>query len=664
MSKINIEGIVRDIKERSTYLSPIIEAICNSIDAIKNGSTGKIEIIVKRDGQQSFVDANNNGSIIAIDVIDNGRGFDQENRDSFDTFRSGLKYKQGGKGFGRFMYLKYFGKVEVESIYKEVDEFKKRTFSFGHGSEIIENEHIETLTENEVQTGTILHLSSVRNASNIDKGLEVIARKLVERLIVFFINPDTPQIVLREEDGSNSIILNKYISPNSSIVQIAHEKIKECSNNCSYDFDLYIFKTYFSNLASKIILTANNREVTETFLHNYVPEFKETLNEITDDKKQKNYTVSAYVVSDYLDEHVSVERDSFNFPKESNLFEDISQNKIEKRVASILKELFSDSINSRFEKKKKEIENYVTEKAPWHKTLLSEINIEDIPVNFSEEEIETKFQKAKFEKERQTTLAIRNIVKAQNEKEGYENFEEQVEEILKSVTDSSKNDLVHYVCTRKKILDLFDNLRKRTESGRPHLEKEIHNLIFPMINDDRTVSYNDHNLWLLDERLVFSKYIASDKTISKDDTKEPDLAIFYNEKMFYRNGDNVITSPITIYEFKRPKRDKYPDDENPIHQVCRYAQKILNGKYEMPDGLEPVCVDKFRTPVYLYIVCDKCKKIDEFASLSGLTVSPDNEGYFGYIKAYNAYIEIISYKKLIEDAKMRNKIFFHKLGIE
>ena len=43
MSKINIERIVRDIKTRSTSLTPIIEAVCNSIEAIgKSIPEGKI----------------------------------------------------------------------------------------------------------------------------------------------------------------------------------------------------------------------------------------------------------------------------------------------------------------------------------------------------------------------------------------------------------------------------------------------------------------------------------------------------------------------------------------------------------------------------------------------------------------------------------------------
>ena len=196
------------------------------------------------------------------------------------------------------------------------------------------------------------------------------------------------------------------------------------------------------------------------------------------------------------------------------------------------------------------------------------------------------------------------------------------------------------------------------------MESEVHNLIFPMIKNDRQVEYDNHNLWLLDERLVFSQYIASDKVISKVEHEEPDLAVFFKERMFYRNGDNIITSPVTIFEFKRPKRTNYPDDENPINQACRYSRKILEGKYEMPEGLEPIKVDKNHTPVYIYIICDIVPKIEEFADQANLTISPDGEGYFGYMSKYNAYVEIKSFRKLVDDAKMRNKVFFKKLGLE
>lgn len=119
MSKINIDRIVSDIRTRTTYITPLVEAVCNSMDAIGSKPDGKIDIIIKRAEILPEMGANALGDIIGIDVVDNGIGFTDENRESFDTFRSDMKVKQGGKGFGRFMYLKYFYSVSIESLYDD-----------------------------------------------------------------------------------------------------------------------------------------------------------------------------------------------------------------------------------------------------------------------------------------------------------------------------------------------------------------------------------------------------------------------------------------------------------------------------------------------------------------------------------------------------------------
>lgn len=671
MSKINIDRIVKDIKSKTTSLTPIIEAVCNSIDAIGSERTdGTIEIIVKRSGQQSlsFDSSHTLSDIISIDIIDNGIGFTEENKDSFDTYRSGLKMSKGGKGFGRFMYLKYFNHVSIESIFYENGRHKQRSFTFGHADEIIENEQIVDIESNlNIHTGTILHLSSIKS-SDLDKGLEVIARKLVERLLVFFVTggKNTPKITIKEEDDSNAIVLNDYIGDKSDIQQIGNEEnftLKGRANE--WNFTVKIYKIYYSAITNKICLTANLREVTDSAIHNYVPEFKETMSEITENGLQKNYMIKAYVQGKYLDDNVTTERDGFNFGKEDDTFFDLSEKQIMKEASLIIKKYFSEDIEKRYNDKKQKVEHYVYATAPWNKTLLKDVDMESIPIGISDFDLEMHFQKIKFDKEQNARIALKELQdKRTSDEESNDNtIEDEVNEILKNVTETAKNDLAHYVCQRRKIIDLFDDLRKRIDGGKSHRESEMHNLIFPMIKDDREIEYEDHNLWLLDERFNFTQYIASDKVISSSDHKEPDLAIFYESGLFYRNGDNAITSPIAIVEFKRPKRTNYPDEENPINQALRYAGKILAGKYEMPEGLEEVIVDKSVTPVYIYIVCDLVPKIEEFADLAGLAISPDKQGYFGYNPKYNAYIEIKSFKKVIDDAKMRNQIFFKKLGL-
>ncbi len=664
MSKINIDRIVKDIKSRTTYLTPIIEAVCNSIDAIGNNrKDGYVKIIVKRDHQTTTDEQSNaNGNIVAIDIVDNGVGFTDDNADSFDTFRSGYKIQQGGKGFGRFMYLKYFRCVTIDSVYKDNGKLKRREFTFGHKSDIIENEKISDVDEH-VSTGSILHLSSIINIEEIDKGLDVIARKLVEKLLVIFATQSetTPTITIMEEDESNPIVLNDYIGKNSDIVQVCSDIPLQIKGRDSkeYDFIIKVYKIYFSAITNKICLTANQREVSDVSLHAYVPEFKDTMSETDSAGHQKNFMVKAYVLGKYLDDNVTTERDAFNFDKDEESIFGISERTICQRVAQICKDLFGSDMSERYIAKKNRIENYVITSAPWNKTLLASMDMESIPVGIDDFELEMLFRKRKFELEQQSRIEIKEVLEKQDD----EDIDDNIQEIMAHVNEIQKSNLVQYVCKRKEILSLFNRLRRRLENGSTHKENEIHNLIFPMIKTDREVEYDEHNLWMLDERFAFTQYIASDKIISKKVKKEPDLAIIFKERMFYRNGENNMLSPVCIVEFKRPKRKDYTAEENPITQACKYSRKILEGKLEMPDGLEPVKVSKDSTPVYIYIVCDITPKIKEFADNASLTESPDKEGYFGYMPNYHAYVEVMSYKKMYDDALMRNRIFFEKLGI-
>lgn len=212
MSKINIDGIVKDIRTRTTYITPLVEAVCNSIDAIGAKADGQIDILIKREEPLPEIESKALGDIIAIDVIDNGIGFTEANRESFDTYRSDMKISQGGKGFGRFMYLKYFNDVRIESTFIADGKLNYRNFTFGRRNNIIENEQTGII-EDDVATGTILHLSGAKKGIIQDKGIDVIARKLLEKLLVFFVDKEHPAPIIRivEEDKSNSITLNNYI---------------------------------------------------------------------------------------------------------------------------------------------------------------------------------------------------------------------------------------------------------------------------------------------------------------------------------------------------------------------------------------------------------------------------------------------------------------------
>jgi hypothetical protein len=68
-------------------------------------------------------------------------------------------------------------------------------------------------------------------------------------------------------------------------------------------------------------------------------------------------------------------------------------------------------------------------------------------------------------------------------------------------------------------------------------------------------------------------------------------------------------------------------------------------------------------PFYCYILCDITPKLVRWAHQSELQETPDNLGFFGYKRPYNAYCEVISYPKLVSDAEKRHLAFFEKLGL-
>lgn len=664
MSRINIQGTIDNIRSKSNIYTPIIEAIVNSIQSIvlKQIDNGKIEIVLHR---EKILDIENAiPSVKSIEIRDNGIGFTQENRDSFDTFYSEYKRSIGGKGFGRFMYVKYFNNVFVNSVFRDNDQsLKSRYFRFGREYEIIVDEKIEPSTA--VETYSVVTLENIKSGQNFEKQIETIARRILDKILIYFINDtfNPPTIILKEAEGNHSIVLNDFLTEINEIkLWKSKDFTLEDDKLQKYEFVAKVFKIYYpGNQKSRVSLTGHNREVTDTPLYKYIPEFEDEFFEEDDNKTKRNYIIKTYILGEYLDRNVSLERETFDFPKESkDMYFPFGQADIERKASEISKEAFGEDVQVRVQKKSDQIRNYVNESAPWHKAYLNELDISTIPYNLKDENIELALQEVKFRKEQKTRAELKTLL--ENPEVSHNG---QMAEAISKISEIGKSDLAHYVFNRKIVLEAFRQLLKRKEDGKGELEKDIHNLIFPMGKTSENCDYQEHNLWLLDERLIFSEFVASDKKIStkKDALGEPDLVVF-DKKQSFRSGDNNYSNPLTIFEFKRPKREAYKTDDDPIMQIGKYVKDIRAGKYEMPEGLEKIKVND-STPVYAYVVCDLTPKIREFAEeLHSLTKSPDDEGYFGFLRGYNMYVEVISFKKMMDDATLRNKIFFKKLHLE
>ena len=668
MSKVNIKRTVENIRANTTVYSPIVEVVVNALQSIESAGRhdGHIAIRIQRDGQIEM----DGGlpEIRSFEVEDNGLGFTEANRESFDTLYSDLKISEGGKGFGRFICLKYFANVSIDSVFAEGEKLKRRTFSMGKDSDIIINEKVaDALAETAIKT--IVHLKDVKEKKFTDKKLETIARNLAERLLPNFLIKDyvCPVIVLAESDGGESICLNEWVSNEISgmikEIEVPDGEFTLKAFEVDEPFVVRLFKLYSpKNQKSKISLVAHRREVSGSPIDDYVPEFSEDFydKDVSGESvSERNYIIKAYVFGPYLDRHVSLERGGFEFPKERDLHHGIGQAEIEEKSAAIAKEAVGTDVVGRQEKKRERVHTYVEEEAPWHRVLLEKIDLSGMPLNPSNEEIESRQQKEKFTQEAQIKRDVSKILSSGD----LEGLEQSVKDIIEKISGTSRNDLIHYIAMRRNILDLFGKSLQWDENQKYSSEGFVHDIIFPRKGDIFKTPFQEHNLWIIDERLNFTNYLSSDVPLDGGRTERPDL-IAYDRRVVFR-GDNESSNPVTIFEFKKPQRDDFVNkssDEDPVEQIVRYVNDIVDGKFKTPEGMKILVAPN--TPFYGFVVCNLTAKVERWLDREkDFKPMPDKQGWFSWKGNINLYIEVLSWEKVLKDAQMRNKVFFHKLGI-
>ena len=134
--KIDFKGRIANVTlPASKPLLPMFEAVINGIDAVEDAgaSPGTVTVSVQRDNSQQVMTLEGKMPSRPIQnfiIRDNGIGFTQQHFDSFETSDSTLKIDRGAKGIGRFLWLKVFGEVRVESIFVDDGKCFKRTFCF------------------------------------------------------------------------------------------------------------------------------------------------------------------------------------------------------------------------------------------------------------------------------------------------------------------------------------------------------------------------------------------------------------------------------------------------------------------------------------------------------------------------------------------------------
>lgn len=210
---VSLAGRVNNFElAQSEVLFPLFESIVNSIQAIEDRrlddvsfGDGKITVEIER-GMQLPLDDLPTATVSGFRIRDNGIGFNGPNFESFLQSDSTYKASRGGKGVGRFCWLKVFQYADIESNYLEGDEKYSRKFRFSLSASTLNDDSVEDPTGS---IGTCVYLSGLRAefAKSMPIEFEEIASAVIHHCAPFFLLSDCPQIVFIDED--NEIDLNE-----------------------------------------------------------------------------------------------------------------------------------------------------------------------------------------------------------------------------------------------------------------------------------------------------------------------------------------------------------------------------------------------------------------------------------------------------------------------
>ncbi len=311
-----LEGVVALIRDfKSKPLMPLFEALINSIQAIEDRfqgkyDEGKIRVIIKRAAQREldFKDGTRREpTILGFQVIDNGVGFTDENLASFKLMASKQKAARGGKGIGRFTWLKAFDEVAISSVYEDVKGKKKRReieFSLRHG--IKDSAPVDVEEKTPIQTIVSLNKfkSAYRDLPAAYRTTEKIAQRIMEHCLVSFLANKVPDIVVVDDPNENLCSLAKMFNDDIK-PQITTDEIDVGEER----FTLTELKLYGTNAQMhRSVFCADSREVTTCDIG------KRLGTTIQFDENGKKFVYAVYVTGAYLDSHVLPTRDDFSIP--------------------------------------------------------------------------------------------------------------------------------------------------------------------------------------------------------------------------------------------------------------------------------------------------------------------------------------------------------------
>ena len=664
--KTNIQGLVKSLDlKQAQGMMPLFEAISNAMDAIAevgNGlNAGNIDIrLIRRTDLGSKSDEL--PLINSVTVTDDGVGFTDENLKSFEEAYTQAKVKLGGKGVGRFTYLKVFNQIQVESNFRDsIGRVTSRKFSFSIENEV--GDVVNTTAPEGAKTGTVVSLAELDSpyVAAWPRDAQAVAQRVVSHFLIRFAGRSAPEVRLHDSGIAPINLLKLFEDTVLPNIQAVDFSVGE------HHFHLQVLRQKGSRDAHEISYCARAREVFHGALKKLLPELPQTFLE-TD---STHYTLKVLVTGEYLDSHANTVRTGILFnPDSADLATDeslITQKELDTEITKTLRTLLIDDLRITNQEKMEGIEHFIASDAPEYRVLLNDQYREMIEREVPAGATGDKLDEALLRIRRKVEDQIRSegsVIKVLVDSDSFEHYEAKMNEHIARINDMGKSQLASYVAHRRSILDLLDlSLKKSRTDEKYRFEEVLHNMICPMRQTSKDLFFEQQNLWVIDERLCYHTILTSDKKVNSikglENThgKEPDiLAFFYDKPIGVREPEDG-SGAVVIIEFKRPGRDNYSSD--PAQQVLDHFVAIEDGKVKDVDG---VMVNPSNIRYYGYFIADLTPTLKKQMRFN-YQQSVDGEGYFKTLPGGNGYVEIISYQKLLRDAQRRNRVLFEKLGL-
>lgn len=458
--KINLAHQVRQTSlPKWKPLLPLFEAVMNSFQAIKDAKLpanvqGQITIGVER---ERTLFGQDNLPVTGFSIRDNGVGLDDYNFDSFNTAFSSNKEALGGKGLGRFTWLKAFYLARVRSTFLDDDgTYQTRQFDFDQNYDLDERGLPHAAKVN--STGTTIELVNLRKEykDQVPRSTESLIQKLIEHFILVFLEPDCPQVALID------------LGQRNDINEIFERDYKGYASADTFEiaempFTVHGFRLPTSRTTKhKLLYAADQRAVTSDKLEEYLP----TLGTRLEDEKGNQFFYLAIVQSPYLSAHVTLNRTDFDFSVDDADVEQIDlvdetlipradiRNKVLEFIEEDLRSIIENINTAKYDR----IKRYIQRFAPQYKFLLRHASsfLNKLSPTPGNSEIETVLHREHHQREVELKRESTRIIREAEKVDDYEGYHQRLKHFIDNYNELGISALAQYVSHRRIILEFLE----------------------------------------------------------------------------------------------------------------------------------------------------------------------------------------------------------------